>query len=392
MQRSHINLVLKNNKKNKRGEVPIYLRITINRNSVFTSTGHYIQPKLWDSKSQMVKEIHPLHEQINLDITNRKREALDNVVHAGINKNMVTAKGVKGSIDGEATNLFLFCEKIKKELGTKREGGTYDNWDRHIRKIKEHTGDTLHFEQITPDFLHGLELYLRKPKVVKVRDGKDLGSYIAAIMRTIRRLFNEAIGKKLISADRYPFKRTATDGGYEIPKQETGGKEHLSMGELSQWEAFIIKGEKSHLIPTAVHFLFGCYTGLRVSDWYQFKHSQVHGSYISLRVVKNKSWVAIPVHTRLKNVLQLMKQYPLSVEKGRLNEQIKEIAEEVGINKHLSTHCARKTFAVTMCLEMGISSETAAELMGITLKVFVESYAAVTPEKIRKETAVWNGL
>jgi integrase/recombinase XerD len=88
-----------------------------------------------------------------------------------------------------------------------------------------------------------------------------------------------------------------------------------------------------------------------------------------------------------------MKKIPLTEPEPTVNKKIKLIAEAAGIDKYLSTHCARKTFAVTLCLDRGISSETAAELMGITLAVFVKSYSRVTPAKIRDETLkAWKGL
>jgi hypothetical protein len=46
-----------------------------------------------------------------------------------------------------------------------------------------------------------------------------------------------------------------------------------------------------------------------------------------------------------------------------------------------------------MCLERGISSETAAKLMGITLSVFEKNYSYVTSDKILMETsAAWKDL
>lgn len=389
MQRTHIKLVLRKNKKNKSGEVPIYLRITVGGDSVYSSTGYYIIPKMWDSKAQMVKEDHPMHEQINLDITHKKREALDKVIQDGINKRVVSAGLIKESLGGQQTNVVAFCEKLIRNLGEKRSAGTYQNWRRHMKVLKAFAGGEVHFEQITTEFLHGFEKYIKEN--TNKREGKDVGSYVAAIMRTIRMNFNEAIGNKIIHPDLYPFKR-GTAKGYEIPEQSTGGKEHLSFSELDRWERFISETTVPHLKKTAIYFLFGCYTGLRVSDWYQFNFSQVHGHYISLRTTKTKAWVAIPVHSRLKRVLELMKQYKLDVNDSQLNLDVKEIAAQIKLKKHLTTHCARKTFAVTMCLEMGVSSETAAELMAVTLAVFIKSYSRVTPEKIRKETAVWDAL
>ena len=133
---------------------------------------------------------------------------------------------------------------------------------------------------------------------------------------------------------------------------------------------------------------------MRISDWYLFNRKEhLKNGYIRLRAKKNGEWVVLPVHKRLARVLDLMEQTPLTTNQKALTTVLLLLSKRSGINKNISSHSARKTFAVTMCLDRGISSETAAELMGITLQVFVNSYSKVTDEKIRKETAkAWDGL
>jgi integrase/recombinase XerD len=84
---------------------------------------------------------------------------------------------------------------------------------------------------------------------------------------------------------------------------------------------------------------------------------------------------------------------PLKEPEPMINRELKEIAKRLGIGKSLSSHSARRTFAITMCLDRGIRSESIAEMMGITLDTFVKAYSKVTPEKILKETQLaWQGL
>jgi integrase len=64
-----------------------------------------------------------------------------------------------------------------------------------------------------------------------------------------------------------------------------------------------------------------------------------------------------------------------------MNRTLKQLFK----GKKITTHCARHTFAITMCAEAGISAETCAELMAITLKTCVDNYYKVTNLKIDKE-------
>jgi site-specific recombinase XerD len=390
MQKSSIKLLLKKNKKNKLGLLPIYLRVTINRRTVFASTGHYIQKKDWDEKTQTVRPTHPMQEQINLDITIRKKEALESIIHAGIKKQSVSAATVKETTElgDKKTDIFNFKDRLIKELSSKRSEGTFENWHKHLRKLKAfNRSPSLSFQQITPAYLNDFERYLRS-EGVNHREGRDTGNYVFAIMNSIRSLFNYAKGKELITV--YPF----GDNKYEMPEQTIGDKAHLSISELDRWEQYVKEVEDPMKKQAALYFLLGCYTGLRISDWYLFDiKKRVHKDYISVRATKNGQWINTPIYNRLGSVISMIKQTPLTHPEPVINRTFKAIAKDLKIDKSISSHCARKTFAVTICLERGVSSETAAELMGITLAVFVKSYSRITPAKIRLETSrAWDGL
>jgi integrase len=68
-----------------------------------------------------------------------------------------------------------------------------------------------------------------------------------------------------------------------------------------------------------------------------------------------------------------------------VNYQYERLTRQLGWEKHLSTHCGRKTFAVTMCAELGINLEMCAELMGITVVTCAKNYYRITNDAINKE-------
>jgi integrase len=387
MQKHTIKLVLRKDKKNKQGH-PIYIRITIDRKSSFISTGYYIHKTLWDERNERVKDSHPSAEKINEDIVIKKNEVLDNMIDATREKNIVTAAVIKerSLLGKERTNIFSFAEKFAKDLEGKRAGGTIKNWEFHLKKLEDFNGGReLDFEHITKDYLTNFEAHLRGGSVKRV-NGSNPNNYIAAIMVTIRILFNAAIKAELITC--YPFRL------YEVPMQTPGKKARLTLVELDRWEQLCKETKVSRFAEAGYWFLFGSYTGLRVSDWHNFNFSEnIHHDYISVQAIKNKESVALPLHTRLIRILAIVKDIPLKKDRHELNRIYKEIGKELKLKKRISTHCARHTFAITMCAERGIPSETCAKLMGITPVICIESYYRVTPEKIRYETeAAWEGI
>ncbi len=382
MQRHTLKLLLKQNKENSLGQLPIYLRITVNRKVSFISTGYFILPKWWDARNEAVKAGYSLSVEINTDITNKKKEVLQSLVHSGVRRESASAKSVKAESKVNRNNFFDFAAANGELLKSKRAEATGSNWTKHLKKLETYHGSRiLSFEEITTDYLEAFEQYLRTSVQRRKGDGSN---YINAIMRTVRRFFNAAIKKGIIT--HYPFKN------YEMPAYTPADKDHLTLSELDRWEAFV-KEATGQEKEVGLWFLFGCYTGLRISDWYLFDMKMIEAGEVRVRAKKNGEWVMMPVHARLKKLLPMLQKTPLKTPEPTLNRELKNIAAKAKIDKYLSSHSARKSYAVTICLERGISSETAAELMGITLAVFINNYSKVTGQKIRQETEkAWRGL
>lgn len=385
MQRASVKLLIKKNKKNALGKYPIYLRITSNRKTSFISTGHFIEKNQWDEKNELVKESNKQYEFINTDILNRKKQILDEILQAAIDKRFKSASAIKQVVADELKNIFKFSEKLQVEVMGRRSESTIGNYKKHMKKLNEYSVDALLFDHITPDYLRGFESWLRSN--VNAREGRDPNNYIAAIMRTVRSHFNEAVSRGI--TNNYPFGKNR----YLLPTETTGNKDFLSLPELIKWHEFTFETVHDTYKEAALYFLFGCYTGLRLSDWKDFAEGKLRQNNISLKATKNKVWVNVPLHDRLVEVVKKMKEIPLTIAEPTVNRNLKTIADYLKIKKRLSTHSSRRTFAVTMCLERGVSSETTAKLMGITLAVFEKSYSFVTSEKIQLETSkAWKDL
>ena len=75
-----------------------------------------------------------------------------------------------------------------------------------------------------------------------------------------------------------------------------------------------------------------------------------------------------------------------SISNQKFNSYLKEIAELVGIEKKLTHHIARKTFATTVLLLNGVSMEVVSELLGHSkVTVTQEHYAKVVKSKVSDE-------
>jgi len=74
----------------------------------------------------------------------------------------------------------------------------------------------------------------------------------------------------------------------------------------------------------------------------------------------------------------------------KMNEYVKEIAALCNVNKHLTTHVARHTFATTVTLNEGVPLETVSKMLGHTNTVTTQIYAKIVNEKLRQDAGEWN--
>ncbi len=112
-------------------------------------------------------------------------------------------------------------------------------------------------------------------------------------------------------------------------------------------------------------FLFQCYTGLSYSDiWSSWKLNETESGLIMLGTrIKNNQGFFVPVHSK---VLELLNKYEGSLPQYTnevYNRILKEIAELCGIDKRITTHTARKTFATLKDSE-GWTRETVSKMLG----------------------------
>lgn len=378
--RYSVNIILRSSKVNARGLSPIRVRIIIDGSVTETNTGYAVPEKMWDATAQRLKDTHPQAAIINADITGKKNMVMRRIVEAGMAGRRVTSKEAQRLLTDKSDlhNLFDFVDQLREDLLHKRKKSTLENYRKHAVKIQEYIGGrNLSFEDITANWLRGFEAHLRKTVD---------GNYVHSIFSTLRAFFNQARRRGLTIS--YPF---AT---YDFPTYKAPGKPYLTVQELAAWEAFARDARHSYIKQAATWFLFGCYTGLRVSDWHVFNpRTHIQNERLKLHAKKNGELVTMPISKPLARVLNMIETAPLTLPEQRINIYLQKIAEDMELGKHLTTHVGRHTFAISICAEQGISVETAAELMGITVTTCANAYYRVTKNKIMEEAKkAWRAL
>lgn len=143
-------------------------------------------------------------------------------------------------------------------------------------------------------------------------------------------------------------------------------------------------------------FIFSCYTGLAYADVKKLKRSDiiigVDGlKWISIKRQKTDTPSRIPILHAAENLINkystnkqcIIKDCVLPVlSNQKMNSYLKEIADTCGIEKNLTFHIARHTFATTITLGNGVPIETVSKMLGHTNLRTTQHYAKIIDFKV----------
>ena len=158
----------------------------------------------------------------------------------------------------------------------------------------------------------------------------------------------------------------------------------------------IAQKEMSDLLSiTRDKFIFACYTGFEFSRVYNLKHENLEkriDGKMWVRTIRKKTnkETKVPLHPI---AIAILKKYYFEGSEycfpqrsnTAMNNALREIQAICQIEKKLHTHLARHTFATTICLLEGISSESTAEMMGITMRQLKDTYGVIVDQRISNE-------
>jgi site-specific recombinase XerD len=195
-------------------------------------------------------------------------------------------------------------------------------------------------------------------------------------MSIFKAILNRAATEDLIDLKQF--------ANYKIPKYEQKLIEYLTEEEIREFTKIVDTIKRDSYKLAGNYFLLSCYTGYRISDAKRFDYGHmVQNDMLVLQTQKNNNIVSIPIHTRLKNVLEFVKQYPLKLSEQKTREYVKEVCKLAGIKKHVKFHTSRHSFAMLL-MKNGFTIDETAHLLGDSIDV-ARIYAKIHNETLNKK-------
>ena len=384
---------VKKAKVNSAGEAPIYLRITIDGKISEISTKRIVNPLKWNSAMQKISGSSEESKSLNFYLKTFEQKVYNNYHELMRDKETVTCETLKNKLLGRGelsrTLIPVFQDhndRMEKLVGKEFAPGTLIRYKTTLKHTKEflkwkYNISDIDLKKIDYAFLNDFELFLRTEKSC---NNNSAVKYIKNLGKIIR----ICLANGWMEKD--PFMNYQS-------KYDEVTRMFLNEKEIEALFAKDFKNERLSLVRDI--FLFSCFTGLAYIDTKELTYHNINlgldgSQWIYTKRQKTKTTSNIPLLGQAELIIKKYKSHPTCLNRGRLlpilsnqkmNAYLKEIADLCGINKELTYHIARHTFATTITLSNGVSIESVSKMLGHRSIRTTQHYAKILDKKVSED-------
>ena len=378
--------------------VPIRMRVNFASKRIEFTTGYRIDSAKWDADKQRVKngcsnKLKQSASEINASLLEYYTEIQSIFKRFEVEDVMPTPEQIKEAFNAlhkpvseepKPKKEALPCDFFQVFDDFVEDCGRQNNWtDSTFEKFAAVKNHLMNFRDgLTFDFF----------------DEKGLNDYVT-YLRDVKEMRNTTIGKQLSFLKwflRWAFKKGVhQNNAYDSykPKLKSTQKKiiFLTWDELNRLREFKIPSNKQALERVRDVFLFQCFTGLRYSDVFNLRRSDIKGDHIEVTTVKTSDSLIIELNNHSKAILDKYKDVVFENDKvlpmitnQKMNDYLKELAEMAGIDEPvrqtyykgneriddvtpkyalLGTHAGRRTF-ICNALALGIPPQVVMKWTG----------------------------
>ena len=386
----------KSTKANANGLLLIYVRLTVDGKRLEFSTKKFVEKSKWSSELTKMKGTTDEARSINSYLDLMKSKVLDAQMEL-LHRN-------------EALSIENFKNKL---LGTEeRQRMLVPIFQDHNNKIKELVGKEYApgtLERYTTSLKHTIEFMQWKYNISDVDITKIDHAFITDYefwLRSVRNCANNTAVKyiknfnkiiKLCLANDWLDKNPFANYKSKVKEVE---RVYLSEDEIQNIINKDFKTERLSLVRDI--FLFSCFTGLAYIDVKNLTKSHIsYGidgeKWIFTHRQKTESASKIPILPVTQMIIDKYENHPQSINEDKLlpilsnqkmNAYLKEIAGVCEIEKELTFHIARHTFATTVTLTNGVPIESVSKMLGHKNLRTTQHYAKVLDKKVSEDMKI----
>ena len=381
---------MKRNAPKKNGLIPVMCRITVNGKISQFSCKLDVEEKTWNielgrvsGRSTVAQETNRMLDKIRVGINKAYQDICDK-------DNYVTAEKVRNVFLGMGMNhetlLAVFRqhnEDYEKQVGKIKSLRSYWKYCivyKHLEEFikQRYKVSDIALKELAHAFITDFELFLRTEK-------NHCNNTVWSYMMPFRSIIFMAINNGWLQRD--PFY------AYSITKEETK-RGFLSKEEIN----LLIKGTFKKPSYTLIRdlFIFCTFTGLSWTDMANLTKENLQTSFDGhLWIKTNRQKTGTESNIRLLDVAKhIIEKYDGMTDDNKLlpvpcyvncKNSIKVIAKKCGIEKNVTWHMSRHTYATTVCLSNDVPIETLSKMLGHRSIRTTQIYAKITAEKVSRD-------
>lgn len=387
---------IKRSKADSNGMANVYLRITVNGKRAELSIRRKVGLRKWNSKSGRAngysQESHDLNRFMDV-ISNKIFKIHQRLVEENRLISSVEIRDIYQGKQGKKKMLLEIFEnhniQVENLVGIDFALNTlkrYKTTKAHLESyiLKEYNVEDIPIKNVDYKFIMGFEYYL---KTVRNCTHNSSIKYVTNLKKIIR----IAYVHDWITKD--PFANWKA-------RLKIIDREFLSEEEIQSIveKDFTIK----RLDQVRDIFIFSCFTGLAYADVKKLNKDHIvigidGERWIKTFRTKTDTKSNIPILPMAQAVLDKYKEDPIIdssnlvlpvLSNQKMNAYLKEIADVCGINKNLTFHLARHTFATTVTLTNGVPIESVSKMLGHKSLKTTQHYAKILDKKVSYDMAI----
>ncbi|MCF8219431.1 MAG: site-specific integrase [Bacteroidales bacterium] len=376
----------------------LYARITVGNKRSELSLGKIVSAGLFNTKAQRclgkTKEATQVNEFlfiVNSNVNEIRKQLI-------LEQKEITPELIKARYKGEEDPgderppmlLEMYDEhnrKFKELIGTTNHSAA--TYERHLTS-RSHTSECiknvygvndLPFEKVNYKFLTDYEHYFKTRR--KCNHNSTM-KYIKNLGKIINQAEYEGYLKK------NPFNKFKVS--YEFVERET-----LTQKEIDTMIELEIPEQRLDRVRDM--FVFCMHTGIAFGDMQQLTMDHIYEDEDGTKWIKNKRLKSnvefmVPVLPVAQKIIDKYANTPLreksnkvipSISNQNYNGYLKEVAIRCKINKNLTSHIARHTFATTVSLENGVRLEVISKMLGHRNIKTTQIYAKLHEKAIKRD-------
>lgn len=347
-------------------KAPICLRVTKDRKSFYRTILH-VEPEFWDAKNERIKNKHPNVVELNALLDKRVAEIKKEISLVEITDDEASISLIRNKLDNRTSyDVFEYANKETELMYRRGQHATYKKYKSVIKKLKAYVNkDTLPIKNITLEFVKQYENHL-------LNEIKNNRNTVTVNLKALARLVNDIYRNYDLELNRNPFKKFKM-------KRELTERVYLEANEVKRIERLRFR-VANRIYDAKDVFLVECYTGLRISDILNLRWKNYNGNELAVRMRKTDKDHVIKVNKIVKEIIEkrrriletnkvdispdryifniltvdinkISPQDALNAISGAtalINKYLKKVAEKAEIQKNISTHTGRHTFAYLM--------------------------------------------